>query len=164
LQPQEEEKKEDTQPESFDWLFCNLNGDINHQLQVQLSYVKNRDTKLLNIEVDIMNLEKWFDGRKFELERIYRATTDGFSNSNFRSKAHMKENVVIVVESEHGKKFGGYSSSVILETNQENVCLLDKRSFIFSLSHQTKHKLVIGKEISAVGYGPGYLIAFGGRD
>ena len=28
-QPQEEEKKEDdTQAESFDWLFCNENGDI----------------------------------------------------------------------------------------------------------------------------------------
>jgi hypothetical protein len=57
-------------------------------------------------------------------------------------KAHMKENLVIVVESEHGKKFGGYSSPVILETNRENVILLDKSSFLFSLSHQTKHKLV----------------------
>jgi hypothetical protein len=28
VQPQEEEKKEDTPPESFDWLFCNFNGDI----------------------------------------------------------------------------------------------------------------------------------------
>jgi hypothetical protein len=53
VQPQEEEKKEDTQSESFDWLFCNFNGDIPQQLQVQLSSVKNRDTKLLNIEVDI---------------------------------------------------------------------------------------------------------------
>jgi hypothetical protein len=30
VKPQEEEKKEDTPPESFDWLFCNFNGDIPH--------------------------------------------------------------------------------------------------------------------------------------
>jgi hypothetical protein len=138
----EEEKKEDILPESFDWLFCNFNGDIPQQFQVQLSAVKNRDTKLLNIEVDIQNLEKWFDGRKFVLERFYRATADGFSNANFRSKAHMKENVVIVVESEHGKKFGGYTSHVILETNQGNSYFIDKISIIFSLTQQTKHKLI----------------------
>ena len=89
-----------------------------------------------------MNLEKWFDDRKFVLEKFYRATADGFSNANFRSKAHMKENLVIVVESEHGKKFGGYTSHVILDTNQANCNYLDKNSFIFSLSQQTKHKLI----------------------
>jgi hypothetical protein len=142
VQPQEEEKKEDTQAESFDWLFCNFNGDIPQQLQVQLSSVKNRDTKLLNIEVDIQNLEKWFDGRKFVLERFYRATADGFNQAGFRSKAHLKDNVVMVVESEHGKKFGGYTSHVILETNQSDAYFLDKSSFVFSLTQQTKHKLI----------------------
>jgi hypothetical protein len=76
------------------------------------------------------------------LERFYRATADGFGNANFRSKAHMKDNVVIVVESEHGKKFGGYTSHVILETNQSNSWSIDKSSFIFSLTQQTKHKLI----------------------
>jgi hypothetical protein len=73
------------------------------------------------------------------LERFYRATADGFSEANFRSKAHMKENLVMVVESEHGKKFGGYTSHVILETNQSGSYFLDKSSFLFSLSQQTKH-------------------------
>ena len=76
------------------------------------------------------------------LERFYRATADGFSHENFRSKAHMKDNVVMVIESEHGKKFGGYTSHVILETNQKDSCFLDKSSFVFSLSQQTKHKLI----------------------
>ena len=76
------------------------------------------------------------------LERFYRATIDGFNQAGFRSKAHMKDNIVIVVESEHGKKFGGYTSHVILETNQGNMNFLDKSSFIFSLTQQTKHKLI----------------------
>ena len=140
VQPQEEEKKEYPQPECFDWLFCNQNEDIPQQFQK--SSVKNRDTKLLNIKVDIQNLEKWFEGRKFELERFYRATIDGFNQAGFRSKAHMKDNVVIVVESEHGKKFGGYTSHVILNTNNEDDYFLDTKSFIFSLSQKTKHKLI----------------------
>ena len=89
-----------------------------------------------------MNLEKWFDGRKFVLKRFYRATADGFNSAGFRSKAHLKDNIVIVVESEHGKKFGGYTSQVILETNKSDSNYLDKSAFIFSLSQQTKHKLI----------------------
>jgi hypothetical protein len=54
----------------------------------------------------------------------------------------MKDNVVIVVESEHGKKFGGYTPHVILETNTSDSWFIDKSSFIFSLSQQTKHKLI----------------------
>jgi len=75
------------------------------------------------------------------LERFYRATTDGFNSAGFRSKAHMKDNIVMIVESEHGKKFGGYTSHVILE-NQANSWFTDKSSFIFSLTQQTKHKLI----------------------
>jgi hypothetical protein len=54
----------------------------------------------------------------------------------------MKDNVVMVVESEHGKKFGGYTSHVILETNSTDSSFLDKSSFIFSLTQQTKQKLI----------------------
>jgi hypothetical protein len=53
VQPQEKEKKEDIQPERFDWLFCNFNVNIAQQLQVKLSSVKNIDTKLLKTEVEI---------------------------------------------------------------------------------------------------------------
>ena len=75
-------------------------------------------------------------------DRVYRATVDGFNQAGFRPKAHLKDNIVMVVESEHGKKFGGYTSHVILETNQSNSYFLDKISFIFSLTQQTKHKLI----------------------
>ena len=73
----------------------------------------------------------------------------------------MKENVVMVVESEHGKKFGGYTSHVILETNNTDSNFLDKSSFIFSLTQQTKHKLIQGKETYAIYYGPSYIFCFG---
>ena len=74
----------------------------------------------------------------------------------------MKENVVIVVESEHGQKFGGYTSHIILETNQQSSFFLDYSAFVFSLTQQTKHKLVKGLETDAIYVGPDYIFCFGG--
>jgi hypothetical protein len=125
------------------------------------SSVKKRDTKVLNLENDIANLEKWFDGRKFVLERVYRGSEDGFTAAGFRPKVHMKDNILIVAESDSGKKFGGYTSLVLLDGFAANGYYSDKQAFIFSLTHQTKHKLNQGKEANSIYYGPGYLILFG---
>jgi hypothetical protein len=96
--------------------------------------VKNRDTKLLNLDQDIQNLEKWFDGRKFVLERLFRASEDGFHSDQLMPKLHLKHDVLFVVESEHGQKFGGYTSSYLLENLNETVWLKDKQSFLFQLT------------------------------
>ena len=64
--------------------------------------MKNRDTKLLNLDQDIQNLEKWFDDRRFVLERLFRASEDGFHFDKLRPKVHAKNDVLLVVESEHG--------------------------------------------------------------
>ena len=47
----EEEKKDDLLPECFDWLFCD--GEIPQAMQKTRSSVKNRDTKILNLKVDL---------------------------------------------------------------------------------------------------------------
>jgi hypothetical protein len=95
--------------------------------------VKNRDTKLLNLDQDIQNLEKWFDGRKFLLERIFRATEDGFHFDKSRPKVHSKNDIIFVVESEHGQKFGAYTSKK-LPNNSTNSWILDKQAFVFQLT------------------------------
>ena len=64
--------------------------------------MKNLDTKLLNLDQDIKNLEKWFDGRKFVLERLFRATEDGFQFDKLGPKVHLKNDILFVAESEHG--------------------------------------------------------------
>jgi hypothetical protein len=126
-----------------------------------ISSVKNRDTKVLNLEVDIANLEKWFDGRKFVLERLYRGSENGFTAAGFRPKVHMKDNILIVAESDQGKKFGGYTSLVLLDGFSENGYYTDKQAFVFSLTNQTKHKLNQGKDANSIYYGPSYLFIFG---
>jgi hypothetical protein len=95
--------------------------------------VKNCDTKLLNLDQDIQNLEKWFDGRRFVLERLFRATEDGFHSDKLRPKVHLKNDFLFVVESEHGQKFGGYTSSYLLE-NIGGSYFSDKQAFLFQLT------------------------------
>ena len=74
----------------------------------------------------------------------------------------MKDNILIVAESDQGKKFGGYTSLVLLDGFAANGYYSDKQAFIFSLTHQTKHKLKQGQEGNAIYYGPSYHFIFGG--
>ena len=78
-------------------------------------------------------MEKWFDGSKFVLERLFRATEDGFDFIKLRPKVHLKNNFLFVVESEHGQKFGGYTSSYLLE-NITGGWFSDKQAFLFQLT------------------------------
>jgi hypothetical protein len=56
----------------------------------------------LNFDQDIENLEKWFDGRKFVLEKLFRATEDGFHSDKLRPKVQLKNDILFVVLSEQG--------------------------------------------------------------
>ena len=87
----------------------------------------------MNLDQDIQNLEKWFDGRKFELEKIFRATEDGFHFDKSRPKIHSKNDIIFVVESEHGQKFGAYIS-INLPDNSPNSYIPDKQAFLFQLT------------------------------
>ena len=123
--------------------------------------MKDIDTKILNLGGDIQNLEKWFGGRKFVLERKYRASEDGHDPQEFRGKVHLLENFIIVAEAETGQKFGGYTT-VPLDKDAWTGYHRDEKAFVFSLTHQTKHPLIPGKEDSAVNHDPKSLICFGG--
>ena len=90
IHKQEEEKKE----QNFDWLFAKVIPD----------------TKLLDVALDLKLLKEWFDGRPIYLERHYRASEHGFTAKGFASKMAKKNDVLVVVESEAGKKFGGFTS------------------------------------------------------
>ena len=91
--------------------------------------------------MDLNNFRKWFDGRKFELERLYRGTVDGFDSTSFRGKVHSREGIIMVIESELGKKFGGYTSLAINQSSSDS-WYTDTKAFIFSLTHQTKHPII----------------------
>ena len=73
------------------------------------------DTRLLDLEKDMKLLVEWFDGRAISLERHYRGSENGFNWFGFSSKMTGMRNVLVVVESTTGKKFGGFTSVVIMD-------------------------------------------------
>jgi hypothetical protein len=53
-----------------------------------------------------------------------------------------KHDVLVVVESEAGKKFGGFTSIEMLDDiAQNNKWQKDPKAFVFSLSNKTMHKV-----------------------
>jgi hypothetical protein len=87
-------------------------------------------------------LQEWFGGRPFTLNRHYRASDHGFTAQGFASKMAKKQDVLVVVESEAGKKFGGFTSLKMLDDiANNNKWQKDPKAFVFSLSNKTKHKV-----------------------
>jgi hypothetical protein len=87
-------------------------------------------------------LQDCFDGRPFTLEKHYTASDHGFTAEGFASKMAKKQDVLVVVESEAGKKFGGFTSLQMLGgIANNNKWQKDPKAFVFSLSNKTKHKV-----------------------
>jgi len=52
-------------------------------------------------------ISKWVKGKVNNLKLLYRGTRDGFSASSFHSKVDAFSNVVTIMKSGSGKRFGG---------------------------------------------------------
>jgi hypothetical protein len=59
---------------------------------------------------EVKVLEEALHGKRFRLVLKYRGTRDGLSASNFHKVVDGMQNTLVVVESECGFRFGGYTS------------------------------------------------------
>ena len=55
-------------------------------------------------------LKTWFDGKKYKLKVIYRATRDGFTVDKFHSLVDNQGPTLTVILSKDGFLFGGFAS------------------------------------------------------
>jgi len=79
---------------------------------------------------DLMILCEFPVDQKWNL--IYRASQDGFEAANFHSECDNKPNTLVIIKSENGNIFGGYTEqSWLCETGW--VYKADPKSFIYSL-------------------------------
>lgn len=96
-------------------------------------------------------------GKPFNTELIYRASEDGFTAHAFHEKCDNKGANITIIESEHGLKFGAYTS---LSWDTSDKWVVDKYNpFIFSLTKRTKHSN-FNRQYSICKH-PNYLIIFG---
>jgi hypothetical protein len=104
-------------------------------------------------------IESWFNGKKIKLEKLYRATEDGFNGTAYHAKCNNLCHILNVVESEHGKKFGGYTS---VQFDSSCKWYADSNAFIFSLSEKKKLEMIDPKGTNAFMYWPDErIILFG---
>jgi len=103
---------------------------------------------------DLIRLCDFQSSKKYNL--IYRASQDGFEANDFHSKCDQKPNTLIIIKSEHGNIFGGYTEQDWSGNGYRN----DPKSFIFSFVNQMnfaplKMKCSSNKSIySSQSYGP----------
>jgi hypothetical protein len=74
--------------------------------------------------------------KKFNL--IYRASQDGFKANDFHSKCDKQPNTLIIIKSEHGNIFGGYTEQDWTSTESSKT---DDNSYIFSLINKDNKPL-----------------------
>lgn len=98
------------------------------------------DAKLIDFKTEMGLIESWFDGKKIKLEKLYRATVDGFNGPAYHAKCNGISGILNVVESEHGKKFGGYSSVKFDST--QGKWYKDPNAFIFTISDKKKFEII----------------------
>eukprot|EP00347_Sterkiella_histriomuscorum_P009792 403339876 len=73
---------------------------------------------------------------KIEYNLLYKATNDGFADTNYKNKCYQKNNLIIFVLSEFDQVFGGFLSETLKQTNGY---IADKGAFLFQL---TKRQLM----------------------
>jgi len=112
-------------------------------------------TLLVNIEIDsnilsdrdqihnLISLCEFSIDQKWNL--IYRASRDGFEGADFHAKCDDKPNTFILIKSEYGNVFGGYTEQSWSGTGHKK----DQNAFLFSLINKLGRQLKIkwsGKE------------------
>jgi hypothetical protein len=68
------------------------------------------------------------------IKLIFKGSVDGFGAANFHAKCDNIANTLVVIRSEHGKVFGGYT----FKTLNFFWLVKDANAFIFSLTNQKK--------------------------
>jgi hypothetical protein len=89
---------------------------------------------------EMAKVAEWVGGKRIRLEKQYRMTEDGFKRAVWKEKCGEKGPLLHVIESDKGKRFGGYSD-VKWPKSDQDIYHPDPKAFLFSLSHLSKHPI-----------------------
>ena len=123
---------------------CNM--DISFKGKNQSINIFSVDSKILSnyAELDfIINyLKIKFKKEIINAIRIYRATEDGDKADDFHRLCDGNTNIIVLIKTKDGKKFGGYTS---VGFNNYNQSILDDNAFIFSIDKREVYPNIKGK-------------------
>jgi len=104
------------------------------------------DSKIISnyVELDFIidYLKNEFNKEISNSIRIYRATEDGDKADDFHRLCDGNTNIIVLIKTKDGKKFGGYTS---IGFNNYNQSYLDDTAFIFSIDKREIYPNIKGK-------------------
>ena len=133
------DKKNEIKKDDSDKLKNNVNNifNFNNNNGIKLTEGKYNDIidgSSLLLPDHINSFKEWFYS-KFILKKIYDSDKDGKTPKEFHNKCDRIENVLVLIESNYGKLFGGFSTCEI----NSYYCELfgdNQKDFLFSLSEK----------------------------
>ena len=112
-------------------------GEINELITIKKNktFLENMDTKIITKKEDLELIEKEYKNndqlllnKSFKPKLLYRASRDGDSAQNFHSKCDNIKDTIILVQTNEGLIFGGYTN----QTWNKGGYKKDDKAFCFS--------------------------------
>ena len=143
----------------------NLNQKQNNDIKLEDEMLTIQDTRLEIVKGDIIQNVKELEllsrkisknNQKIILNLLYKATIDSDKAEAFHKKCDSAKSTIVLVKSENGKRFGGYTTC---SWGGNNIEKKDNNAFIFSLDKMATYDIIPGEV--AIGcypeYGPVFL-------
>mgnify|MGYP002624912716 FL=1 len=111
----------------------------------QSSYISDFDKSMIVDNQQLLFIINIISSRvKRNVKKLYlcyRATRDGDKAISFHEKCYRLKNIIILISTNNGKKFGGFSSESWDSNNQE-LWKKDEDAFIFSLNNYNFYSVI----------------------
>ena len=103
---------------------------------------------------------KWINPKSnIKLTLLFQSSRDGDKLSTFYNKVSNKSSILIIIKSNHGNRFGGYTTLNFQNTNNYKQ---DEKAFIFSIDKKKKYNNTIAQY--AIDTSSSYFAFGGGHD
>ena len=109
----------------------------------------------------INQIEKNMNKKVNYLKLLYKGTRDGEGMGNIKPRAFNINNIVLLVRSKSGYRFGGFTSICFEEVGSTRY-KSDDKSFVFSLDRKDTYSIVVKDQ--AIRLSPGRAFMFGPND
>ena len=139
----------------------NLNN-INKKFEEQNSIIQDNsiDSLIVSKKEDVQLLKEWISPyKKISFNLIYRATRDGDTINDFHKMCDDKSPTICIMKTPKGFIFGGYTTVLFNNKENQELKLKDDKAFVFSLNKREKYKTQ--DESRSILNSPKHLIIFG---
>jgi len=108
-------------------------------------FIKNNKYKnRINFIFEFLNKNMKISFSKVKL--IYRSSLHGDNTKTLHELCDNKQNILIIIKSNYGCLFGGYSK-IGFKTNNKNIEQIDNHSFLFSITNQKIYPVINNKPV-----------------